>query len=465
METVIHLRRIEPYWLNRDFQPVDFYVQRTLKLYGDPMLSDALKHYTRGMYSLGGHYEAFSKYVRPVGLDELYWFKMLNNPHFREAMRLVTAELKPIFSVEPIASNQLDKIEWWSHTSAGFGYKGLKKDNYLLARHNATKALYQFEYFYPNYRFVPYRAFARTHLALRADPKIRHVWGVPFHSLLLEGCIAQPILKSCMLYDGPIYIGRDLIKDLPFSIVQMYNQSSGWLYCIDWSGFDASVNRGLLKWCFDLIGSSMDLKTIGDIWTFLYARDGFLDKYVAMPDGHLFLVTSGIPSGSFFTQLIGSICNLVIMYAIQLKFFGSVQRTYVLGDDSIFVSPEQSNLLPQIAEWIGSFGLKLNVTKSICTGNYSDLTFLGHNFYGSTVSRDDFTLLSMALYPEDVPTDAVASSVRVSSLLYDSGFNSFAMYNVLRHMLDMYNVRDHSLSSEGLRVYDTTVPFSRLFTL
>lgn len=53
--------------------------------------------------------------------------------------------------------------------------------------------------------------------------------------------------------------------------------------------------------------------------------------------------------------------------------------------------------------------------KTIITQNFRDIIFLGHNFYGSKVTRDDFTYLSLSLHTEDeIPTRSNLSCVFVA---------------------------------------------------
>lgn len=465
MDTVRHVRRLEPYYINREHDPVDPFVHEIIQQTVPAPTIDALFDYTRGMYSLDLHYASFNKYIRPTGLDELYWFRMQNNPHFQRAFQHVEDVLSPYLAVTPIPTDQLDRIKWWNSSAAGFGYIGKRRDNYMLARRNATRALYQFEYFGDDYRFVPFRAFARTQLALRANPKVRHVWGSPFHSLLLEGCTAQPITEQLLISNTPIYIGRDVLKNMPHDIRRILDNTCGQCYCIDWSCFDSSANRGILDWCFDMLEKYIEFQTVGDRFAFAYARKFFVHKPVVMPDGHLFYVSTGVPSGSYFTQIIDSIVNLVYVYALQSKFFGTFAPTYVLGDDSIFAVNSSTNYLSQMSDWMNGFGLTMNVEKSLVTPHYSEVSFLGHNFYGSSVTRDEFTLLSLALFPEEQSDDPVMSAVRTSSLLYDSGFNSTAMYNLLKILVAKHHIDDLTVTLEGIRPIGVTPPFSKLFLL
>ena len=74
--------------------------------------------------------------------------------------------------------------------------------------------------------------------------------------------------------------------------------------------------------------------------------------------------------------------------------------------------------------------MKLN-EKTIITEDIREIVFLGHNFYGSRVTRDDFTCSSLALFTEDPISDINLTILRLASLIYDCGYNSF--YDYIRH--------------------------------
>lgn len=73
---------------------------------------------------------------------------------------------------------------------------------------------------------------------------------------------------------------------------------------------------------------------------------------------------------------------------------------YVLGNDSISATPTEKFTFEEACGFFASLGLTLN-DKTIIIRNLSDIVFLGHHFYGSWVTRDEFTRLSLASFTED----------------------------------------------------------------
>lgn len=158
----------------------------------------SLEDYSQATYNEDLHYLNFFKFVRPRSSDLRFSQKVAFSTHIATAKQHVLQKLDFLRYVKAIPHNQLDLVEYVSSSAAGYGYIGKKKDNYLLARRNATHALHGFAKYKTNYRFVPDKAFARSHLTSIATPKIRHVWGRAFHNVLIESLLGQPIVKALM---------------------------------------------------------------------------------------------------------------------------------------------------------------------------------------------------------------------------------------------------------------------------
>ncbi|CAH0386040.1 unnamed protein product [Bemisia tabaci] len=71
----------------------------------------------------------------------------------------------------------------------------------------------------------------------------------------------------------------------------------------------------------------------------------------------------------------------------------------------------------EIADFLGLFGMIVNVDKSLITKTFTDIYFLGHHYCGSRVTREEFTCPSLALYSKNpIPTPAY-SIVLIASLI------------------------------------------------
>nr|QIJ56918.1 RNA-directed RNA polymerase [Scaphoideus titanus-associated partiti-like virus 1] len=459
-KTVKLVRRLQPYSIACSGSNEDPFVRAIVNDCVDSETLDRLSEYTRGLYSTELHYESFMFFNRPVKDDNLFSTRVTSHPSFQPALQQTRDQLSCVRGTSIIRPDHFDEVSWIPSSAAGFGYVGLKKDNYLLARKNATRALYGFSKYRDSYRFVPDKAYARTQLALRANPKIRHVWGRAFHHILIEGLIGQPLIDKLMLNDTPIYIGRDIHKDMPYVILKAI-QDGGTCYCIDFSKFDASACSGLVHIAWTILHELIVINDHVDRLVFDFCYSLFTNTPVIMPDGKLFIVRSGVPSGSYFTQLIDSIVNMLMINMLCYTTSVSFPSLKVLGDDSLFVTEVPIAELPEIGAFFAQFGLTIS-DKTVITENFSEIVFLGHNFYGSRVCRDEFTCLSLALYTEDPITSAVESVVRISSLLYDCGFNSFVLLNLYKRLLSTHHI---NWDLEAVRPASVHPPFVKLFVL
>lgn len=151
----------------------------------------------------------------------------------------------------------------------------------------------------------------------------------------------------------------------------------------------------------------------------------------------------------------------MLIYTLKHHYHLGLPPTKVLGDDSLFALPHASLDAPTIKSFFAKFGFVLS-DKTVITNDYSDIIFLGHNFYGSRVTRDTFTCLSLALYTEEAILSAAATAVRLSSLVYDAGFNSFTLHNLYKIHLQRSNI---DWTSEPVRPVSTISPFTELFLL
>jgi hypothetical protein len=455
------LKRLKPYSLFKSGHIEDHIIKDLLYEFIDDDTKESLDLYTRGMYDLELHYDSLNKYNFPIEREYKLASTLHKSKHLEVAYETFIKEIECVPSQFITPTDKIDEIEYVPSSAAGFGYEGIKRDNYFKARHNATRALYDYRKHRTNYRFVPDKAYARTQLAMRDKPKIRHVWGRAFHNILIEGLVGQKLFREFQLHNTPLYIGKDLHKDLPYDIIQML-RGKWTAYCLDFSAFDSSVSGYLVALAWKVIKHKLIVTNSYEQDVVDYAEYLFRNTPVVMPDGRLFLVQTGIPSGSYFTQLIDSICNVLIIYTIQLELTGKTYPTYVMGDDSVFTLPEPSMKMEDIERVALKLGMTINKDKSVITSRYEEIIFLGHNFYGSRVTRNDFINMSLAIYAEQDVINAYHSYVRVASLLYDTGYNSYLLLRLLKILNARYKF---DWTTQDERPADIYPPFTKLFVI
>lgn len=84
-----------------------------------------------------------------------------------------------------------------------------------------------------------------------------------------------------------------------------------------------------------------------------------------MGSGKRFEKTSGIASGSYFTQLIRSICNCIIIYYASIKLYRSLPfEDIYMGDNSFLGVTQEWNLIEVSKLVEETFGMHVNIEKS-----------------------------------------------------------------------------------------------------
>lgn len=425
-----YLGKTDGYGTDFSFVQNDPYASQAIKSFFGGM-PDELKGYTRSGASLDRLFEGLSRYDRePPKLKFNEWLK-----------QAILIAYNAFHIPDGVQRRSFEKIEVEGNASAGFTWLGYKKRD---VRTEAQVEAEKLSRLIRNGRLSkkslpPCVCFKRTQLAMRTEPKVRTVWGYPFEITLLEGQFAQPLIEAYSKRDCPMFIGRSMLKELPMFMDTLFlrgNKAVG----LDWSGFDASHSPALISVAFEILAEQLRL-TDAEWKEYWFIRDYFIDTPVIMPNGEVYIKHVGIPSGSFFTQLIGSIINFIVICTLMLYHWGGVwTRMKVLSDDSVFTVPTLEMM--DLESWAkvaqAFFGLKLNMKKSFLANKPSELEFLGHSSRGGRIQRDDIKLLRLFLYPEYQVEDPTVTISRIRGLLIDSGFQSKVLLELYDHVCELF---------------------------
>jgi hypothetical protein len=441
-----YIGRGERFSARMDFVKYDPFVRSVLTEMLGP-LPNELKGYSRSGATLTRLYDSLSRY------DREYKPLPKNDARFAEAVRRTFAAFRLPEKIKSIKLEEVDLSDTWD-SSAGWtwaigGRSAHKGEVYDLILDEAKKI----KRLSRNGRLAkkwlpPCQCYKRTQLAMLVKPKVRLVWGVPAEIILLEGQFAQPLIKAYSTFDGPMYCGRTMLKALPMFIDYVTGQGRG--LAIDWSGFDSSVTPGLIEIAFRVLLDNFEITgpQLAEIDTIV---NYFLHCGIVMPDGHAYVKRGGVPSGSFFTQLVDSVVNYLVITYLQLCDYCSetagevlcevvIPEKRVLGDDSLSYIPKGKFV--DLENWAKlaeeKFGMKLNVAKSMIADSPEKLEFLGHSARLGRISRDLIRLLLLALYPEQRVTDANVSVARVQGILIDSGYQYWFMLRFFDEMKRKY---------------------------
>lgn len=442
-----YIGRGERFSARMDFVRDDPYVKSVLTEMFGGHLPKVLKGYSRSGATLARLYEGLKRY------DREYKPLPKGDPRFAEAVKRTFAAFKLPQKIKSVKIEEVDLSETWD-ASAGWtwavgGRSAHKGEVYDLAVVEAKKIkrLSRNGRLAKN-RLPPCQCYKRTQLAMLVQPKVRLVWGVPIEIIMLEGQFAQPLIKAYSNFDGPMYCGRTMLKALPMFIDYVTGRGRG--LAIDWSGFDSSVSPGLIEIAFRVLLDNFELTEpqLAEVDTII---NYFLHCGVVMPDGHCYVKRGGVPSGSFFTQLVDSVVNYLVITYLQLCEFCTneadevicdidLPEKRVLGDDSLSYIPQGKFV--DLSKWAAiadeKFGMKLNVQKSVVADSPEKLEFLGHSARLGRISRDLVRLLLLALYPEQRVQSASLSVARVQGILVDSGFQYWFILRLNKEMLRKY---------------------------
>jgi len=248
----------------------------------------------------------------------------------------------------------------------------------------------------------------RAHLKKDGSDKIRAVYGYPTTMTLGEAMFALPLMEEYKKGTTPIAYGYDMATGGAYRLrnqIKKYKHFS----CFDFSRFDKTVSKQLIKIAFRILMSNIDFTSyresgVPDARRLLNAWD-YIEKYfletpMLLSNGELWSKKAGVPSGSFFTQLIDSIVNWIILtYAIFKTTGRFPEFMRVLGDDSVIASSFPLSKY-KIAEVVESVGMEISTSKGVLTTNVDEVEFLGFVIANGFPQRDYSKWMAQLYNPE-----------------------------------------------------------------
>jgi len=252
----------------------------------------------------------------------------------------------------------------------------------------------------------PCLAFART----QKNEKTRLVWGFPYSMTAIEGLFARPLIDKYLKLDTAMAFGKSTGNLGCHLRTSSYRKQ--YCYATDMSSFDSSIGSQLIKMAFKILSSwfnlNQDIKIADgttipakDVWYKMVHY--FIHTPIVMPDGNIYKgKRHGVPSGSYFTQMIDSVVNVIIVGTISHRFnlFVDKQDIMVLGDDVIFWS-NRDITLEKIAKYASdTFRAVFNPTKC---GKYTFrdvIHYLGRDWDHGVPDLPEADILARMTQPE-----------------------------------------------------------------
>jgi len=423
----------------------DAWVRTTLKNFSRERY-DQVYGYTRRPEGSQGMYRSLLEFSE--GKSEFHTL----TPRQRGAMISAIKEARVAFKL-PHKSEPLDWHEVGPHmrrdTAAGVTWMGKKKGEVMTEIYHEARWLgHRMKQngrgrFNPaKMRFPPCVAGQRGAMSEADAPKTRLVFVYPSEMLAVEGFYAPVMYRKFMDQpDGPMLNGKSAQRLYTEWCVGLREGEK--LYGLDFSKFDTKVPAWLIRVAFDILRQNITWDTFRgepvskhdrqkwrNVWDAMVWY--FINTPILMPDGRMFRKRRGVPSGSWWTQMIDSVVNrILVAYLCNCQ---GVQRkkTKVLGDDGAFRSGEEMSF-PQAEEDAACVGMVLNGPKCEKTSDPSEFKLLGTTYRDGHAHRPTEEWFKLALYPESSVSDLATSLTRLVGLwiggaMWDREFCSFIEY-------------------------------------
>lgn len=268
--------------------------------------------------------------------------------------------------------------------------------------------------------WIPAKAFHRGQLKGISDGvsytpedieyKDRLVWGLDGATILVEAQYAPSLIEwlkqSAMWYAGGKEPGelRRLVK--------YYNRACNYWTSIDYSKFDQTIPSWLINVAFDMVKRCFPRDCHNELDWICY---NFIHTHILVGGVGDVQKHRGIPSGSNFTQLIGSIVNALMMltYVASLKKNASFEEKLnyvdwyldgfiVMGDDNIVFSENKIDMTHMSSYVHHVFGVKIHDDEKADAGSFRDYPkFLKREWREDGEYQDPVYMLINSTHPEN----------------------------------------------------------------
>lgn len=289
----------------------------------------------------------------------------------------------------------------------------------------------------------PCVAYKRT----QANNKTRLVWGYPLEMTIMEARFARPLIERFKDSATPMAFGMSKCE-LGAKLHRYFSDADGTTVCLDYSKYDTTLSAVMIKQAFRILAtwfSEEERTMLG--WDTIVRY--FISTPIVMPDGHLYTGKNhGVPSGSYFTQMIDSIVNVAIVYSLKFecKIKFDPRSLYVLGDDVIL----QVRTKVELEKWAKALsrrGLILHGDEKTVIGQAH---FLGAVWTKGKPDAPIGELVNKACFPEKFrdyqgePDTGAVNVLRSYASSYLSAYRFIPVFRANMRMVDFPDLRVES---------------------
>lgn len=272
----------------------------------------------------------------------------------------------------------------------------------------------------------PCVAYYRTQSRMQASgdfkPTVRLVWGYPMDMTVLEGKYARPLINAFKTANTSYVIG---LRKFEMGARLQHFQWAPFVGSFDWSKFDSTIPAQIMSMVFKLLKKCFHNVDNAE-WERIVRY--FIHTPILMPNGKVYIgKVRGIPSGSYFTNIVGSLANLLLIRYLQASLGLKVRNICVHGDDSIVACNSEMPLKQMSDVALKSFGMVLHPDKQRYTKTDHELEFLSHMWKGARPYRAVRMTAQQAIYTErGYPRDEDPGKMRFIRICQLYGDNHLA---------------------------------------
>lgn len=247
----------------------------------------------------------------------------------------------------------------------------------------------------------------RSHVCPVGEKKIRAIWGYPATVTFGEAVFALPLIRAYQRKQDPIAYGYETAIGGARKICRRFDSGKHFA-ALDFSSFDKTVPTWLAKYGFLALQANIDFVNyedhgVADARRMITMWDYIVDYHINTPirtaNGFRYRKRSGIASGSYFTQLVNSVCNFILCEWLCLSQGIPPRDILVMGDDSIMSTYSPFNLR-EACNQVETIGMKINIQKSQVTTELYTLKFLGYHLGNGCPFKEHSDWMTSLLYPE-----------------------------------------------------------------
>lgn len=228
--------------------------------------------------------------------------------------------------------------------------------------------------------------------------KPRLVWMAAASTTVVSTAFSKPIYSE--LVGRKIFAFGKSTRRIGARIVGM-QASKRYVYGLDFSAFDARVPARVIDDVFMILRDHLILSD-QDAKTYRNMVSDFIHSRIILPDKSVWRVHRGIPSGSAFTTLAGSVANLLILNYVWIRLTGHGLKeadVMVQGDDSLVASNSRFSM-EQLASVAAELGMVLSTVKSERSELGQSVRFIGHSWKAGVARRDEWEVVVRYAFPE-----------------------------------------------------------------